>query len=77
MSTVLELSKEVEEMLDQRSRDEHLSREELVTRALVCYPAPLKTESEAEPWPELDAVFGIWKHRGEDTFAYLRRIRGE
>ncbi len=124
MSTVIELSDAMAKSLDERSREEQVTSEEVIRRALESYLgmrlpsfeakaarepgpwpelenvlgawrnpdgeeavvfSPAKSERHdvsagdevLRPFPELDAVFGTWKDREEDTFAYLRRIRGE
>ena len=84
MQTVIDLTEDQVRRLDELGAAENASREELVRKAVDAYlgkivipPELSGAFGEKRPWPELDAVFGIWKDRGEDTFEYLKRIRGE
>ena len=84
MQTVIELTEEQVRRLDEMGAEQKASRDELVGKAVDAYLGrivipPELSEAFGEPreWPELDAVFGILKDNGEDTFEYLKRIRGE
>ena len=81
---MIEFTEEQVRRLDEMGAEQKASREELVGKAVDAYLGrvvipPELSDAFGEPreWPELDAVFGILKDEGEDTFALLRRVRGE
>ena len=77
MQTTIELSPEALTMLDALSAADGVPSAELAGKVVEAYVKERQPHEAKREWPELDAVFGIWKHRGEDAFDYLRRIRGE
>lgn len=81
MSTIIELPQDIVDLLEQRSQEEHVSRDEIVRRALATHlstglsSVESDAEGDASSWPELKAVFGTWTHG--DGLAYQLRMRAE
>ena len=70
MRTIIDLPDDQVQPLKELAARTHLSRAELVRRAVAEYL------TRHRPPPD-DVVFGLWKDRGEDGLAYQDRLRSE
>ena len=82
MTVATDLSEEAVRMLDRLSERSHLSREELLRRAVETYVEAHRAEATAEVQGQTAAeklapLFGIWKDRNIDGLEYERALRDE
>lgn len=70
MRTIIDLPDEQVQALKQMSQIAHVSRAELMRRAVAEYLA------RHQP-PASDEAFGLWRRRPEDGLAYQGRMRDE
>lgn len=71
MRTIIDLPESDRETLDLLSRQLGISRAEAVRRAVAEF---LKSH---RPTVCDDALFGVWRNRGEDALDYEDRLRAE
>ncbi len=72
MRTLVDIPEEDLTLLNQLSKQENISRAELVRRAISAYLAPRKRKGSG-----LRDGFGIWADRKEDALEYQERMRRE
>lgn len=71
MRTIVDIPDEQVSLLKVMGERDHLSRAELIRRAIAEYIRKQVTTSED------DHGFGLWKKRGEDGLAMQQRLREE
>lgn len=71
MRTIIELHKNQLENLDALMKAEHLSRAELIRRAIDNYI------QKKAPSSDKKSAFGIWRKKHRDALAYEKKIRKE
>ena len=70
MRTIVDIPSDDIRALDALSKREHVSRTEMVRRAVEAY---LRTHNLADP----KAAFGMWKKKPKNAIEYQRRLRRE
>lgn len=70
MRTIIDVSKDIIESLDQISKTEHRSRASLIREAVSEY-------LERKNLPQAEAAFGLWKNDPVEGLEYQYRIRNE
>lgn len=75
LRTVISLSSEDKQWLDNMAKKEHVPMTELVRRAIAKYRKTYQSSKPASLEDALNESFATWKK--EDSVAYVRKLREE